>query len=83
MLGLGPMVLWTGLTGWPCMNSSEAPLWEKFYTVVEDVQENFDQWIQYYHFETLNRGYWNMRKRLIETIKEGNVLREKIEKQAV
>ena len=52
----------------------------KFYSSVEELQEDLDQWLHYYNYERPHRGYRNMGKRPIETIEEGKIVREQMMK---
>ena len=55
---------------------------EKLYTSVEELQADFDKWLEYYNTERPHRGYRNMGRRPIETIEEGKILREEVIKKA-
>ena len=50
----------------------------KFYTSVEELQQDLDQWLYHYNHERPHRGYRNMGKRPIETIEEGKVVKEQM-----
>jgi len=54
----------------------------KFYSSVEELQVDLDQWLQYYNYERPHRGYRNMGKRPFETIEKGKIIKEQITKQA-
>lgn len=43
---------------------------EKFYTSVEELQEDLDRWLVHYNTERPHRGYRNMGRRPLETITE-------------
>lgn len=43
-----------------------------FYTSVDQLQEDFDQWLYHYNYERPHRGYRNMGKRPIDTVKKFN-----------
>ena len=49
---------------------------EKFYSSVEELQKDLDQWLHHYNYERPHRGYRNMGKRPIETIEAGKVIKE-------
>lgn len=49
---------------------------EKFYTSVEELQEDLDRWLHSYNYERPHRGYRNMGRRPIETIEVGKVIKE-------
>lgn len=50
---------------------------KKFYESVESLQEDFDEWLNYYNNERTHQGYRNMGKRPIDTIKEFICQKEK------
>ena len=54
----------------------------KFYGSVEELQQDVDQWLQYYNYERPHRGYRNMGRRPIETIEEGKLVKEQVLKKA-
>jgi transposase InsO family protein len=54
----------------------------KFYGSVEELQQDLDQWLQYYNYERPHRGYRNMGRRPIETIEEGKLVKEQVLKKA-
>jgi len=57
---------------------------EKFYTSVDELQEDLDRWLHSYNYERPHRGYRNMGRRPIETIEAGKVIKEQRNlKQAV
>lgn len=49
---------------------------EKFYTSVEELQDDLDRWLHHYNYERPHRGYRNMGRRPIETIEAGKVIKE-------
>ena len=49
---------------------------EKFYTSVDELQEDLDRWLHSYNYERPHRGYRNMGRRPIETIEAGKVIKE-------
>ncbi len=55
---------------------------EKFYTSVEELQEDLDKWLHYYNYERPHRGYRNMGRRPIETIEAGKNVKEQLTKEA-
>jgi transposase InsO family protein len=55
---------------------------EKFYTSVEELQEDLDKWLHYYNYERPHRGYRNMGRRPIETIEAGKNVKEQLIKNA-
>ena len=55
---------------------------EKFYTSVEELQEDLDKWLHYYNYERPHRGYRNMGRRPIETIEAGKNVKEQLAKEA-
>jgi transposase InsO family protein len=55
---------------------------EKFYTSVEELQEDLDKWLDYYNYERPHRGYRNMGRRPIETIEAGKNVKEQLTKDA-
>jgi len=48
----------------------------KFYSSVEELQEDLDNWLHHYNCERPHRSYRNMGKRLIETIEERKRVKE-------
>ncbi|HID28884.1 MAG TPA: IS481 family transposase [Desulfobacterales bacterium] len=55
---------------------------KKFYASVAELQEDLDQWLEYYNNERPHRGYRNMGRKPIETIQEGKSVKEKMMKKA-
>lgn len=55
---------------------------EKFYTSVEELQGDLDNWLHHYNHERPHRGYRNMGRRPIETIEAGKIVKEQLTKQA-
>ena len=53
-----------------------------FYTSVEELQKDFDQWLHYYKYERPHRDYCDMGRRYIETIEVGKLIREQMQKAA-
>jgi len=53
----------------------------KFYSSVEDLQQDLDNWLHTYNYERPHRGYRNMGRRPIETIEQGKVVREQMIKK--
>jgi len=51
---------------------------EKFYSSVEELQNDLDQWLHRYNYERPHRGYRNMGRRPIETIEAGKVIKEQV-----
>jgi transposase InsO family protein len=51
-----------------------------FYSSVEELQADLDQWLHYYNYERPHRGYRNNGKRPFDTIKEGNGIKEALQK---
>ena len=49
---------------------------EKFYSSVEELQQDLDAWLHAYNYERPHRGYRNMGRRPIETIEAGKVIKE-------
>ena len=49
---------------------------DKFYSSVEELQKDLDQWLHHYNYERPHRGYRNMGRRPIETIEAGKVIKE-------
>ena len=47
---------------------------KKLYASVEELQEDLDQWLEYYNNQRPHRGYRNMGRRPIETLEEGKKL---------
>jgi transposase InsO family protein len=54
----------------------------KFFASVEALQEDLDQWFDYYNNERPHRGYRNLGKRPIETIIEGKTIKEQVIQKA-
>jgi hypothetical protein len=50
---------------------------KKLYASVEKLQADLDKWLDYYNNQQPHRGYRNMGKRPIETIKTGAKPRKK------
>lgn len=44
---------------------------KKFYSAVEELQGDLDEWMHHYNYERPHRGYRNMGRRPIETIERG------------
>ncbi len=55
---------------------------DKFYTSVEELQEDLDKWLYHYNYERPHRGYRNMGRRPIETVEAGKTLKEQMVKEA-
>jgi transposase InsO family protein len=51
---------------------------EKFYSSVEELQSDLDQWFHRYNYERPHRGYRNMGRRPIETIEAGKIIKEQV-----
>ena len=51
---------------------------DTFYTSVEELQNDLDQWLQYYNHERPHRGYRNMGRRPVETIEAGKLIKEQM-----
>jgi transposase InsO family protein len=49
---------------------------DKFYTSVEELQEDLDRWLHHYNYERPHRGYRNMGRRPIETIEASKIIKE-------
>jgi transposase InsO family protein len=49
---------------------------DKFYTSVEELQEDLDRWLHHYNYERPHRGYRNMGRRPIETIETSKIIKE-------
>jgi len=49
---------------------------DKFYSSVEELQKDLDQWLYLYNYERPHRGYRNMGRRPIETIEAGKIIKE-------
>jgi transposase InsO family protein len=43
---------------------------KKIYVLIEDLQEQLDQWLQHYNHKRPHRGYRNFGRRPIDTVKE-------------
>jgi transposase InsO family protein len=54
----------------------------KLYASLEELQNDLDQWLDYYNYQRPHRGYRNMGRRPIETIKQGKLVKEQQLKQA-
>lgn len=54
----------------------------KFYSSVEELQDDLEQWLHNYNYERPHRGYRNMGRRPIETIEEGKIIKEQMTKMA-
>lgn len=54
----------------------------KFYGSVEELQQDLEQWLQYYNYERPHRGYRNMGRRPIETVEQGKSIKEQSMKRA-
>lgn len=55
---------------------------DKFYASVEELQADFDRWIDFYNNEQPHRGYRNMGRRPIETIELGKAVKEQMTEKA-
>jgi transposase InsO family protein len=55
---------------------------DKFYASVEELQADFDKWLDYYNNERPHRGYRNMGRRPIETIELGKTVKEQMAEMA-
>jgi len=55
---------------------------DKFYASVEELQVDFDKWLDYYNNERPHRGYRNMGRRPIETIELGKAVKEQMAEKA-
>jgi len=44
---------------------------KKFYTSLEELQQDLDEWLHYYNYERPHRGYPNMGRRPTETMEQG------------
>jgi hypothetical protein len=55
---------------------------QTFYTTVQELQEDFDQWLHFCNYERSHRGYRNMGRRPIETMEAGKQIREQCQKTA-
>jgi len=53
---------------------------KKFYASIQELQEDFDQWLHFYNYERPHRGYRNMGKRPMETIETGKLIRQQLPK---
>jgi transposase InsO family protein len=53
-----------------------------FYASVDQLQKDLDKWLDYYNNERPHRGYRNMGRRPIETIKKGKTVKEQMMKKA-
>lgn len=49
---------------------------EKFYSSVEELQNDLDQWFHRYNYERPHRGYRNMDRRPIETMEAGKIIKK-------
>ena len=54
----------------------------KFYSSVEELQQDLDEWLHNYNYERPHRGYRNMGRKPIETIEEGKLVKEQMTKLA-
>lgn len=54
----------------------------KFYSSMEELQQDLDEWLHNYNYERPHRGYRNMGRRPIETIEEGKLVKEQMTKLA-
>lgn len=55
---------------------------KKFYTSVEELQDDMDQWLHHYNYERPHRGYRNNGKRPIDTLKEGKTVKDSLTNNA-
>ena len=55
---------------------------DKFYASVEELQVDFDKWLDFYNNERPHRGYRNMGRRPIETIELGKTVKEQMAEKA-
>ena len=55
---------------------------DKFYASVEELQVDFDKWLDFYNNERPHRGYRNMGRRPIETIELGKAVKEQMAEKA-
>jgi transposase InsO family protein len=55
---------------------------DKFYASVEELQVDFDKWLDFYNNERPHRGYRNMGRRPIETIELGKAVKEQTAEKA-
>lgn len=55
---------------------------DKFYTSVDELQVDFDKWLDFYNNERPHRGYRNMGRRPIETIELGKAVKEQMAEKA-
>lgn len=55
---------------------------DKFYASVEELQADFDKWLDFYNNERPHRGYRNMGRRPIETIELGKTVKEQMAEKA-
>lgn len=51
---------------------------DKFYSSVDELQKDLDEWLHYYNYERPHRGYRNMGRRPIETLEAGKIIKEQI-----
>jgi len=49
---------------------------DKFYSSVDELQKDLDEWLHCYNHERPHRGYRNMGRRPIETIEAGKIIKE-------
>jgi hypothetical protein len=49
---------------------------DKFYSSVEELQKDLDQWLHLYNYERPHRGYRNMGRRPIETTEADKIIKE-------
>jgi len=55
---------------------------DKFYGSVEELQVDFDKWLDFYNNERPHRGYRNMGRRPIETVELGKTVKEQMAEKA-
>jgi hypothetical protein len=55
---------------------------KKFYSSLEEFQEDLDKWMEHYNYERPHHGYRNMGRRPIETIEQGKTVIVTTDKQA-
>jgi transposase InsO family protein len=55
---------------------------DKFYASVEELQADFDKWLDYYNNKRPHRGYRNMGRRPIETVELGKAVKEQMAEKA-
>jgi transposase InsO family protein len=49
---------------------------DNFYSAVDELQKELDQWLHHYNYERPHRGYRNMGRKPIETIETGKIIKE-------